>query len=736
MLDSKEYMRIKNSIMILREIAPCYPVLSIIGNKLFSIVQNLAAKETRDDLKLMANAYLGVLKKQQDSDLWIAVALFHKHKTATSTDSGRSAPRDAPTSPTVNGSQGTIQQAKAEAARPAQPSSNYRESDDRGYVYVLDAMVTFNMVRVYIFPLVTYDPFTLLETIRYSRSSTTNNLGKDRVNTVRDSRVGGTVSPGGGGRRNIPLPPKPAVPAYDSRSDQSQASLNRETRDPPVRERESSAATSQPRVDAVPELLVISLKSTPTTHAQENKDGAKDQPRESIRDDGKETAPRDSTKESVRESSKDQGNRDQARNSPRDVGRDYNDNNVQRDGGGRDRIRDLAEGTDREPRGDVKGSSAMPPLDVRDRRDGRDIAASRKELRDSAPRDPRDRDARDGRDARDARPLPASTRDLRELREGGDAREGRNGREPRESRDARDARDIRDLREARDARDPRDVREVRDGRDARDTRVLQAPKDPRETPRDEARESKDARDGGPRPSIPRQQSSETSRVHPSRAAMLQLDTGSPSEPSNDVDRQKERERYRDDDKKTAAGRETERGRDRDIVENQDRGMLREGAKDRRPQGRERVREAIKEALALENPSMTSGRDRQRGDGGGRDQERRGADRRDEVTGTNRTKVSPSRRGEDRPREGREREGRASPPSAESAREGHREVPEYGRDEIQDREEGRSSRGGARQEPSTRDRDERGSSRRHETGQEGTFLSFGIFSQLDDTILFE
>ncbi|KAK3812692.1 MAG: hypothetical protein JOS17DRAFT_458876 [Linnemannia elongata] len=362
----------------------------------------------------------------------------------------------------------------------------------------------------------------------------------------------------------------------------------------------------------------------------------------------------------------------------------------------------------------------MPPTDVRDRRDGRDLAASRKELRDSAPRDPRERDARDGRDARDARPLPASARDLRELRDGGDSREGRNGREPRESRDIRDARDVRDLREARDARDPRDVREGREGRDARDGRVLLAPKDPREMPRDDVREGKDARDGGARPNIPRQQSSETSRVHPSRAAMLQLDTGSPSEPSNEIDRQKERERYRDDDKKAATGRETERGRDRDTVENSDRGVLREGAKDRRPQGRERVREAIKEALALETPSMASGRDRQRGDGGGRDQERRGAERRDEVTGTNRTKVSPSRRGEDRAREGREREGRASP-SAESAREGHRDVPEYGRDENQDREEGRSSRGGTRQEPSTRDRDERGTSRRHEAGQEGTFL---------------
>ena len=147
MLDSKEYMRIKNSIMILREIASCYPVLTLIGNKLFSTVQNLAVKETRDDLKLMANAYLGVLKKQQDSDLWIAVILFHKHKPATSTDSGRSAPRDAPTSPTVNGSQAAIQQAKAEVARPAQSSSNYRENDDRGYVYAPGAMVKFDVVR-------------------------------------------------------------------------------------------------------------------------------------------------------------------------------------------------------------------------------------------------------------------------------------------------------------------------------------------------------------------------------------------------------------------------------------------------------------------------------------------------------------------------------------------------------------------------------------------------------------
>ncbi|KAF9123599.1 THO complex subunit 2 [Mortierella sp. 14UC] len=688
MLDSKEYMRIKNTIMILREIASCYPVLSIVGTKLNTAVQNLAAKEKRDDLKLMANAYLGVLKKQQDSDLWIAVALFHKPKATPATETGRSAPRDGPISPSNTSGSPTIAQPKVEATRPAQPTSTYRDNDDRGY----------------------------------PRTSTASSITKDRVNTVRDSRVSGTVSPGGGGRRNIPLPPKPAVPAYDSRSDQSQAALNRDTReasvrekdtrdppvrerDPPVRERESIASTNQPRPDAVPELLVISLKSGPSAREpQENKDGTKDQARESTRDDGKDTAPRDSIKDSTRES-----NRDQARNSPRDVGRDYKDSNVQREAG-RDRMRELTDGGDRDSRVDVKGSSTMLPPEARDRRgDVRDIAASRKELRDSAPRDPRDRDIRDGREARDGRPLPASTRDLRELRDGGDTREGRNGREPREGRDAREVRDGREMRDSRDARDPRDVRE---GRDARDARIPVAPKDPRDSPRDDARDGKDGRNGGgARPSISRQQSNEASRGQLSRMAAVQMEASSPADTSSEVDRQKERDRYRDDDKKAAAGRETDRSRDRDFAEDPDRSVMREGGRDPRRQGRDRGRDAAKDSIALESPSMAGGRDRQRGDGGGRDQERRGADRRDEATGINRTKVSPSRRGEDRGRDGR------VSPNAENMRESHREVQDYGRDDTQDREEGRSTRGSTRQEPSGRDRDGRGTSRRHETGQE-------------------
>ncbi|KAK3816703.1 MAG: transcription factor/nuclear export subunit protein 2-domain-containing protein [Linnemannia gamsii] len=702
MLDSKEYMRIKNTIMILREIASCYPVLSIVGNKLNTAVQNLAAKEKRDDLKLMANAYLGVLKKQQDSDLWIAVALFHKPKPVTTAETGRSAPRDGPTSPTSISGSPTIVQSKAEVARPAQSTSTYRDSDDRGY----------------------------------ARTSAASSVAKDRVNTVRDSRIGGTISPGGGGRRNIPLPPKPAVPAYDNRNDPSQPALNRDTRDtpvrerdirdtpvrerdtrdahvrerdPPAREKETMAGTNQPRPDAVPELLVISLKSGPSAREpQENKDGAKDQARESIRDEGRDTAPRDSIKDSTRET-----NRDQARNSPRDVGRDYKDSNVQREAG-RERMRESADGSDRDARVDVKSSSATTPTETRDRRDVRDIAASRKELRDSAPRDPRERDIRDGRETRDGRALAASTRDLREQRDVGDVREGRNGREPREGRDAREVRDGREMRDARDTRDPRDIRE---GRDARDARILVAPKDPRDSPRDDARDGKDGRNGGARPNVSRQQSNEVSRGQPSRmAGGLQLEASSPADALNELDRQKERERYRDDDKKAAAGRETDRNRDRDFAEDPDRSMMREGSRDLRRQGRDRGRDAVNESIALESPSIASGRDRQRGDGGGRDQERRGADRRDEATGINRTKVSPSRRGEDRGRDGRDRDGRVSP-SADSVREGHREVQDYGRDEIQDREEGRSARGGTRQEPSGRDRDGRGTSRRHEAGQE-------------------
>jgi len=76
-------MRMKNTIMILREIASCYPSLSVVGSRLMDSFRAIAANEQRDDLKLLANAYLGVLKKSQDSNAWMPVAQFHIHRIPT-----------------------------------------------------------------------------------------------------------------------------------------------------------------------------------------------------------------------------------------------------------------------------------------------------------------------------------------------------------------------------------------------------------------------------------------------------------------------------------------------------------------------------------------------------------------------------------------------------------------------------------------------------------------------------
>lgn len=94
-------MRIKNTIMVLREIASCYPSLTVVGNRLMDTFKTIAANEQRDDLKLLANAYLGVLKKSQDSNSWMPVAQFHIHRIpATDTGAvGENASRDRITSP-------------------------------------------------------------------------------------------------------------------------------------------------------------------------------------------------------------------------------------------------------------------------------------------------------------------------------------------------------------------------------------------------------------------------------------------------------------------------------------------------------------------------------------------------------------------------------------------------------------------------------------------------------------
>lgn len=129
-LESGEYMRIKNSIMILREISTCYPTMIIIGSRLFDTVKDIATKEERDDLKLLANAYLGVLKKGKDSGAWMRVAQFH-----IPTNKGDGASKEASAPPQAPGSSGSSSnQARPASARQSDSRSDARDSEDRRYL--------------------------------------------------------------------------------------------------------------------------------------------------------------------------------------------------------------------------------------------------------------------------------------------------------------------------------------------------------------------------------------------------------------------------------------------------------------------------------------------------------------------------------------------------------------------------------------------------------------------------
>ncbi|KAI5476268.1 Tho2 protein [Pseudohyphozyma bogoriensis] len=63
--DSGEYMCIKNSILVLTKIAPSFPTIFATGQKLLDSVNALIAKETREDLKILAQGYKAVLEKRK-----------------------------------------------------------------------------------------------------------------------------------------------------------------------------------------------------------------------------------------------------------------------------------------------------------------------------------------------------------------------------------------------------------------------------------------------------------------------------------------------------------------------------------------------------------------------------------------------------------------------------------------------------------------------------------------------
>ncbi|ETS61330.1 hypothetical protein PaG_04350 [Moesziomyces aphidis] len=66
-LSSKEYMRTRNSIIVMTRISPFYPLIDSHGTEISAIVESLAANEQRGDLKILAQGLLATLKARAKS---------------------------------------------------------------------------------------------------------------------------------------------------------------------------------------------------------------------------------------------------------------------------------------------------------------------------------------------------------------------------------------------------------------------------------------------------------------------------------------------------------------------------------------------------------------------------------------------------------------------------------------------------------------------------------------------
>lgn len=134
-------MRIKNTIVILREVATCYPVLTQIGALLNTGLKKIATNEDRDDLKLLANAYLGVLKRQMDNGLWVQISQFHIVKPAPET----SANTESKVQDNASGGRASTETASTSSSTKTIPP---RETEDRRYLYCFSGLLALAFIMV------------------------------------------------------------------------------------------------------------------------------------------------------------------------------------------------------------------------------------------------------------------------------------------------------------------------------------------------------------------------------------------------------------------------------------------------------------------------------------------------------------------------------------------------------------------------------------------------------------
>jgi THO complex subunit 2 len=129
-LSSKEYMHIRNAIVVLKHVVDFFPAVDWIGRTVVEKVENLAKGEKREDLKIAAMTLLGMLKKREKD--WMIVAAFQKSEAPAPTTMMKPSPTPTPAgtgdkqaSPTP-GQQQQVQWALNPMTKEFRPSNSTR----------------------------------------------------------------------------------------------------------------------------------------------------------------------------------------------------------------------------------------------------------------------------------------------------------------------------------------------------------------------------------------------------------------------------------------------------------------------------------------------------------------------------------------------------------------------------------------------------------------------------------
>lgn len=117
-LSSKEYMRIRNTIIVMTRISPFYPIIESNGTEISAIVESLAANEQRGDLKILAQGLLATLKARKKS--WIPM---HQARAVPNPPAATKPEADSKKDPATKDSK------EADTRKPQEPAKTKNSAD-------------------------------------------------------------------------------------------------------------------------------------------------------------------------------------------------------------------------------------------------------------------------------------------------------------------------------------------------------------------------------------------------------------------------------------------------------------------------------------------------------------------------------------------------------------------------------------------------------------------------------